>query len=370
MGAPSASPVDRGSVHRRRFCHGPTVNPLLKTTHRPLWRDDRTVQLGIAADRALVLADITPATARLLHELDGTRRHADQGRTHPAASPVLDLLARARCLDAGVDPVAPRLRADRALLGLVHPDDGDADRALAGRSRTRVQVVGGGRVGAALAHVLAASGVGRVTVVDPRPVVADDACPGGLSESDVGLRRGAAATALGVRAMPPVLDTGPPDVAVLCPDGAAPPDPEIWRPLRRAGAALLCTSVRETAAVVGPFTRPGGMGCPDCVSLHRADRDPAWPLVERQLADPERRPAPTASPVLALAAAAAAAAEVLFWVDGHAVGGGSRPASELATLELPLPGWRWRRRFWGPHPQCRCVTDGVAADRDADQGTE
>ena len=342
------------------------MHPLLKSTHRPLWRDDRTVQFGVDPDRALVLTDVGPPAAHLLHQLDRDLRVADRPIGHPSTSPVLDLLTRARCLDAATDGLSPRLRADRALLGLVHPDAGHADRVLAGRSGTRVQIIGGGRVGACLAHLLASSGVGRVTVVDPEPVGPDDACPGGLSEADVGLRRGAAATALAVRAMPPALDAGPPDIAVLCPDGAAPPPVDVWRPLWSRGTALLCASVRETTAVVGPFTRPGGTGCPDCVSWHRADRDPAWPVIERQLADPERRPAGTASAVLALAAATTAAGEVLTWIDRNAVCGVTLLASERATLELPWPGWQWRRRFWGPHPQCPCSGNTAITT----QGTE
>lgn len=361
-GAPSSCPVDRGPVHSPGLCHGRDVHPLLKATHRPLWRDDRTVQLGIDPDHALVLTDVEPPTARLLHELGHGRRPAHRSGALASGAPVLDLLARARCLDATPDGLAPRLRADRALLGLAYPDEGQADRVLAARAATRAQVIGGGRVGATLAHLLASSGLGRVTVIDPEPVTVDDACPGGLSESDVGLRRGAAATALAVRARPPTLDAGPPDVAVLCPEGAAPPPSEAWQPLWAAGTALLCASVRETTAVVGPFTRPGGAGCPGCLSLHRADRDPAWPLIEHQLSDPERRPAATASAVLAVAAAVAAAGEVLGWVDGRAVGGEARPSSELATLELRFPGWQWQRRFWGPHPQCACGVGAAAVD--------
>lgn len=330
------------------------MHPSLKTTHRPLWRDDQTLQLGLDPARALVLADVRPPTARLLHNLGGGRRSGDEPDRSPRAAPVLDLLARAGCLDAPADPVTPRLRPDRALLGLVFPAAGQADIVLAGRAATRVEIVGGGRIGASLAHLLASAGLGRVSVIDPEPVVAEDACPGGLSESDVGLRRGAAATALAVRAMPPVLGAGPADLAVLCPDGPAPPRDDDWRPLWERGTALLCATVRESTAVVGPFTAPGGTGCPGCLSLHRADRDPAWPLIERQLADPARRPAQTAGVVLAVAAAAAAAGEVLSWVDGRSAGTGIRPASEQATLELPLPGWQWRRRYWGPHPLCRC----------------
>lgn len=358
--------MDDPPVPTLPVCDGPPVNPLLKPTHRPLWRDRTTVQLGLGAERALVLTGVDGRSVAALRALDGARDADDLRRSGAVPAALLDLLLGAQCLDEPATSPPPRLGDERALLGLVHPAPGAADRVLAARRAARVTVVGGGRVGAVVAHLLAASSVGRVTVHDPAAVRAEDACPGGLSESDVGLRRGAAATALAVRALSPTLDAGPPDVVVLCPDGAAPPDPSAWRPLHAGGAAVLCAAVRETTGVVGPFTPPGGTGCPDCLGLHRADRDPAWPLVERQLADPDRAPAPTAAAVIAVATAATASAEVLAWLDGRTVPRAHRPASEQATLELSLPGWQWRRRWWGPHPQCRCVTGAAPAG----QGTQ
>ncbi len=325
------------------------VGTRLKSTHRPLWRDARTVQLALGADRAVVITDLTAPTAQLLHALE-------RGATGTADPELVALLARAGCLDAAAEPASyGRLTPERALLGLLHPSPSAADDILAARRARRVLVVGGGRVGAAVAHVLAASGLGRVTVQDVTPVREADACPAGNSGADVGLRRGSAATALVVRCAPPVLDAGRPDVAVLCPDGAAPPDPAVWRPLLESGSALLCATVREGVGVVGPWTPAYGRCCPGCISLHRADRDPAWPLVERQLADPDRAPASTAAAAAVLAVAAAAADQVLTALDAGVLPGPADPPDSLGcTLELPLPGWRWRRRRWGPHPECPC----------------
>jgi hypothetical protein len=42
--------------------------------------------------------------------------------------------------------------------------------------------------------------------------------------------------------------------------------------------------------------------------------------------------------------------QVLAMVDGTA-----DPATLGGTLELALPGWRWRRRSWPAHPDCGCA---------------
>jgi hypothetical protein len=343
----------------------------LKPTHRPLWRGESSVQLGLEPARSLVLTGVTARTAQLLRELDrgpdsgtGTGTGTGQGIGGGGAAggmgstgeALLALLGSAGALDHPPGPTEARLAPERAMLGLLHPAAGAADAVLAARAATRLLVVGGGRTGATLAHLLAASGLGRVTVEDRSPVEPADACPAGVSSADVGLRRGAAATALSVRAAPPVLNAGPPAVAVFCPEGPTPPDPARWWPLLAAGTALLVASVRESTGVVGPFTPPWGRCCPGCISLHRADRDPAWPLLERQLADPRRVPAGTAAAVTVLAVAAAAAEQVLSWVDSGASDRPRRPpATAGATLELPRPGWQWYRRAWGAHPACRCA---------------
>jgi hypothetical protein len=327
--------------------------PRLKATHRPLWRDATTVQLGLLPEHATVLGDMSVPTARLLAALDRGRRAEPTG---PADEALLHALGLAQALELPPVDLAARLVPERTLLSLVHPAPGAADAALAARRATRVLVLGGGRVGAAVAHVLAASGIGRVGVEDRTPVDAADACPGGVSVADVGLRRGAAATAVAVRASPPVLDDGPPDVLVVCPDGAAPPDAARWWPALQRGTALLVATVREGTGIVGPLTLPYGQCCPGCLSRHRADRDPAWPLMERQLADPDRAPAAAAAATTVLAVAATAAEQLLSWIDVRGTREAVVPASVGATLELPRPGWRWQRRPWGPHPECHCST--------------
>ncbi len=116
--------------------------------------------------------------------------------------------------------------------------------------------------------------------------------------------------------------------------------------------AHLVAGVRETTAVVGPLVLPGRTGCLHCGDLHRADRDPAWPVVAAQLVGIRRRREEPCDVVLATVAASLAALQCLDHLDG-------RPAAATgASLELSLTDWRLRRRGWPPHPRCDC---GAAA---------
>src|SRR4051794_17391290 len=54
----------------------PSVRPVLKPSLRRLWRDRTTLQLGVDARTAVVLAGVDATTARLLGLLDGTRTEA------------------------------------------------------------------------------------------------------------------------------------------------------------------------------------------------------------------------------------------------------------------------------------------------------
>jgi bacteriocin biosynthesis cyclodehydratase domain-containing protein len=116
--------------------------------------------------------------------------------------------------------------------------------------------------------------------------------------------------------------------------------------------AHLVAGVRETTAVVGPLVLPGRTGCLHCGDLHRADRDPAWPVVAAQLVGIRRRREEPCDVVLATVAASLAALQCLAHLDG-------RPAAATgASLELSLTDWRLRRRSWPAHPRCDC---GAAA---------
>ncbi len=89
-----------------------------------------------------------------------------------------------------------QLRPDLASLSVRHPEPAGALGRMAARRAVRARVKGAGRVGAAIAALLSASGVGRVEVVDGGMVEPWDVLPGGLPAERIGERRGAAAQRL------------------------------------------------------------------------------------------------------------------------------------------------------------------------------
>ncbi|MBV9293346.1 MAG: hypothetical protein JO222_12925, partial [Frankiales bacterium] len=150
--------------------------PVLKPALRRMWRDRSTLQLGISPRHALVLSGLSSAEAAFLDGLDGSRTPAEVAAAcdlpEADASRLLETLAAAGALDDAEPPgwqgedVRQRLLPDRFALSLHHPAPGSAERALRARAAARVTTYGAGRVGAAVARLLAAAGVGRVAVVD------------------------------------------------------------------------------------------------------------------------------------------------------------------------------------------------------------
>lgn len=343
-----------------RFLEVP-VRPVLTPAAQRLWRDPTTLQLGRRPGPAVVLTGLDPVARQVLGLLDGTRDTeavvaAGRAVGCPAerTGALLALLEGSGLLaDAGHGwPVAAhdrssrdRLAPDAASLSLLHGRQGAG--MLQRRAAARIVVVGAGRVGAALATLLAASGTGAVDVIDEQAAAPADLAPGGLRPADHGRPRGDAAREH-VRAVAPWTSTAPqpaPDLVVLAPtDGA---DEEREAALRRAAVPHLLAEVRDTVGVVGPLVLPGRSACLRCLDLVRSDLDPAWPALSVQLASGSRRGG-ACDAALAAAVAAQAAQQVLAHVDtaGSACVGG--------TLELALPDWRWRRRSWPAHPQCDC----------------
>lgn len=340
------------------------MRPMLTTAARRLWRDRETLQLGRSPGRAAVLAGVDPVTRAALALLDGTRDRdgfllgaAALGCPPARAALLLELLASAGLLeDAGAElgPLAglerserERLTADVASLALVRGDSGLP--AARDRARTRVLVIGAGRVGAPLAGLLATAGVGAVDVLDEVPAAPGDTGVGGLGLTDVGRSRGevarerlrAAAPSSGGRAVPRA------DLVVLAP--CRPDQLDDARGLFDPTTPHLLAEVRETVGVVGPLVLPGRTACLRCLDLTRTDLDPDWPALAVQLSMPSRSRLVCDGP-LAVAVAAQAAFQVLALVDGT-----TDPAAVGGTLELALPDWRWRRRSWPLHPQCGCV---------------
>lgn len=334
------------------------MRPLLTSAVRRLWRDAETLQLGRPPGPAVVLAGITPPVRQVLALLDGTRDRrrllheaAAAGCPPHGAAHLLALLDRAGLLDdaAAEGPWSAldrgergRLAPDAAALRLVH---GLADGEVVRRRRAaRVVVEGAGRVGAAVAGLLAAAGVGAVDPVDPGLTRPEDVGVGGLPPSAVGRPREEAARAL-LAAIAPTLGPGRsalPDLVVMTPPGGQ----QVPEPPHRLPHLL--AQVTGPVGIVGPLVCPATSPCLRCLDLARADLDPGWPALALQLSAPERGVAPGDS-VLAAAVAAQTALQALAYLDGEGL-----PASAGGTLELVLPDWRWRRRSWQLHPDCDC----------------
>ncbi len=232
---------------------------------------------------------------------------------------------------------------------------------FARRSGAQVIVHGSGRVGAPLAAVLAASGVGRVQVATTGRISPNDCAPGGITPADIH-RPAADAAADAVLRANPQIDPSParpddtPDLVVLA--SAAPVSTELRLGLHAGAVPHLVAGVRETTGVVGPLVLPGASSCLSCADLHRADRDPTWPLVAAQLTGPGHPAAVPCELSLALLVTALAAGQVLEFLDGN------RPDTVNGTLEIRHPDWRTRRRSWPIHPRCGCHDEPLRPARD------
>lgn len=393
--APPRDPLSASLTH-------PALNPALRRG----WRDLRTVQFGVSGPRAAVLGPLDLATAGFLGLIDGTRNlpqlHTEgirAGLDEEHVDRLLGALLAAGLLEdatgggqntarlrADTDRLE-RLRPDLASLSLLDPRPGGALETMAARSRAGVLVRGAGRVGATLAALLSAAGVGTVDVMDGGRVEPGDVSPGGLPHSSIGQRRADAARHLVRDAAPGhprrgAATTGPDDapspsgtppeqrpplkdptgdayaLVVLAPRDAVAvhaPDLAPAEPLMRSGIPHLYAGVVETSAVVGPLVLPGATGCAGCMEQERADRDPGLPRLLAQWRSGRTHRAEAVDLSLATATAALAASHALSFLDGHL------PGSTGTRWEATLPRTEWRPRPVPSHARCGC---GAAA-RDA-----
>jgi hypothetical protein len=316
---------------------------------------------GVDSADGLLLAQDAVGVSAFLRGLDGRRAQrtvlADAvqgGLDHDAVASVLDglrssgLLVDLDAADLLASDAGPAAAARTAteLPAAVGPAPG----AWRARRNAMVVVDGATRVGTPLAAMLAASGVGRVSVADPGVTGAGDAVVGGLSAADEGRPRVLAA-ADAVRRANPLTDLRPlpagaaPDLVVLARPWAA-SDPLVAGH-HRAGVPHLVATVRGETGVVGPLVVPGATSCLRCGDLHRRDADPRWPRLAVQLTAVE--PPPSGATVTCLLTAAVAALQVLAFLDGNAA-----PAALEATLELRPPDLLPRVRRWPAHTSCGC----------------
>ncbi|MGW0549358.1 ThiF family adenylyltransferase [Streptomyces altiplanensis] len=368
------------------------MHPMVKPALRRAWRDRQTVQFGMTSAHAVTVGPVDTATGSFLGLLDGTRGLPllrEEARTMGLPDGrVDDLVARltaAGLIDdataggAGADAlrgraeVFDRLRPDLASLSVVHAEPGGGARRLAARRAIRVQVRGAGRVGATIASVLAAGGVGRVEVLDGGCTELWDVAPGGLSAESVGGRRDVAARQLVRRAAPgrpprAAEIAGPAGTAgsaaggepglslvIVAPrDGTAAyaPDPLAAEPWLRSGTPHLYAGVAEATGVVGPLVLPGGSACAGCMALGREERDPGWLRMLAQWRSGRGGPVPACDIGLATAVAGLAAAHALSFLDGEL------PATTGVRWETSMPLLDWRQERMEPHRDCSCGAGG------------
>lgn len=377
-------PTRRHSPDPATHVGGEALHPAL----RRVWRDAETVQFGIDPEHAVVVGGLDEVSAQLVRELAGRRdgegfadRAAELGADRERTASLMALLRASGVLtepdtDGRVErgspprsrsgasppqsPMSPKSPETEALSLLWGTEGGR--RAMAARRLRVVQVVGAGRVGSAVAVLLAAAGIGCVVPVDDGPALAADASPAGFAAPLEAESRQAAVIARLAQCAPGVVSSvgsgggasrgrgagnHRPDLTVLAPDAAF-ADPVIVEDLLRRSVPHLLVTVRETTAVVGPLVVPGVTACLRCLHLHRVDRDPGWSRVAAQLAAPA--PASPGDVVLATIAAAGAALQALSWLDGVA----GLPVLD-GCVETTLPMGTTRRRTWSPHPRCGCT---------------
>ncbi|MFG2298806.1 ThiF family adenylyltransferase [Streptomyces sp. NPDC048603] len=357
------------------------MHPKVKPALARAWRDLQTVQFGVTPAHAVVFGPLDTATGTLIDRIDGTRgmellraEAVALGLPDGRADELVRGLAGAGLIDdAGAgDPAAQALRRgaperlgpDLGSLSVLSREPAGVQERFAARRAVRVRVRGAGRVGAAVAAVLASAGVGRVEVMDGGRVEPGDLAPGGLGPDAVGRLRSEAGAAL-VRAPapgrppaangPPGAEPGPALVVVAPRDGlqAWAPDPDTAADWIATGTPHLYAGVLEGTGVVGPLVLPGGTACAGCMERDRIARDPAWPRLLVQWRSAHRRRAVPACDVgLATAVAGLAAAHALAFLDGEL------PASVGARWEAALPGLHWQRTGLTAHPECGCAAAG------------
>ncbi|MET9956461.1 ThiF family adenylyltransferase [Streptomyces sp. NPDC006339] len=382
------------------------MHPMVKPALRRAWRNLEYVQFGVTPAHAVVLGPVDTTTGSLIGLLDGTRGMdllraeaaalgladgrlealigrlaaagliADASVRPPGGPPGGPSAGRPERADAELDPV----RADLASLSVVHRAPDGAPRTLAARRSLRVQVRGAGRVGAAVAALLSAAGVGRVEVLDSGTVAPWEVSPAGLPAEAVGERRAVAARRLVRRAAPggrppgggraaPGDAGGEPGLSlvVVTPRdglGAYVPDPlpaEAWL---TTGTPHLYAGVLEATGVVGPLVLPGGTACAGCMQRERADREPVWPRLPAQWRSGAAPPLPACDVGLATAVAGLAAGHALAFLDGDL------PSSVGARWEVSLPLLDWRSAPVRAHPACPCGAHrGVEGERASASGS-
>ena len=337
--------------------------PQLKPGVRRVWRGAHILQLGHSAEHAVLIDSDDDAVWALLTSLDGQHTLGDLLAVtglppHDVAALLAQLTDAGLLDDAALSsrPLAGVSKGRRAQLQPEHDaavwaasDPGGGARAFQQRRAASVEVRGLGRIGASLALLLHAAGVGTLLLHDDALVTETDVAPGSHRLVDVSRARQDALRdriPAGRRAA-----SQRPDLVVLA-DAAHRDHRTVAEILVRADQPHLLVDVIEGVGHVGPLVLPGVSSCIRCSDLHRADRDALWPTVAAQLVDTPRE---TPSAVMTSAVASLAVSSILQFLGEHSC------AVVDGELVVSPPDHLTRRRHLPPHPSCGCAWRGTIA---------
>ena len=284
------------------------MRPTLLPNLRRLWRDAQTLQIGSDPDHAVVLRLSRPAASRALDLLDGSATTtgllagaAELGVDGGDVEEIVDLLRRLG-LVLGAHEFTPstlpegvrrRLRVEAAAIALRRRTGKHTltpAEILRRRADACVLVAGDGPLVTPVAAMLAAAGVGHIDPAVDGLTRPGDVQVGGLGPDDLRRPR-AIATASAVTRAAPGTDLSPVRASArarrtsfVVQFGARPSAPLGARGIRLRHVPRLEVGIRLGTVVIGPLVRPNASPCRSCLDLHRQDRDPAWPVLQAQLA--------------------------------------------------------------------------------------
>lgn len=265
------------------------------------------------------------------------------GQDTDAVMDIVGVLERAQMLDYEAPSKSgnenwPELQMVTHRSGVV---DGGR-RTLQNRALARIDIYGCGLIGAGLARVLAASGIGELRLIDQRSISSQHLPVTTLAS--VGLNAAKDLEQHLLVDYPKVLSRKikEPTLVIV----TRPPSPiEILTWMNFSLAHLLVES-RGDCVEIGPLVLPGRSSCLRCLTLDRLDHDPNWYSVELCGEVGHEPPAALAQMAAGLSALAA-----LSLVDSQEPGAPSltdatlRVDGALAISVVP------RRR----HPRCGCA---------------
>jgi bacteriocin biosynthesis cyclodehydratase domain-containing protein len=301
--------------------------------------------LGLDPDAALAVDRLTSPLAAMLDEL---------------IRPVETTALVARAVERGADPEAAADLLRELVRAGALVDAAAIERRARQRRQSIVLVTGDGPLAVGVVVGLVQAGVAGVYIETAGTVRAGDLGTGYL-DADRGRER-AASTRDAVRRIRPDADARPaprrlaPDLVVLA-DALGSAPARVAR-LHAVGTAHLPVRLRDGIGVIGPLVLPGRSACLGCLDLDRRARAPDWPSVAAQLTD---RPGQAATAATA-ATAALATAQAVAALDAT-TGGGARPPTLGASLELDAEAGTIVRRCWTPQAGCGCGAAATAPAR-------